>query len=189
MTCWTTPRWLVHQPLPRPLHLNSDLDSIWPVSSSVSYGRNEKARYPRRLVLHYLCFRNEKHQDKSARMKIPMETFHEMYFNKKVDFKGDRLEAMKYRHDWAHCNPRGICVSSFHWFAPPPTIIMHTRSQGEKQAGEYDEQGLLWLVPEPSNDIHLWHHFRYQSRREPRVVAGRQAGRRMRKDWIAEWRH
>ena len=30
-----------------------------------------------------------------------METFHEMYFDEKVDFNGDALEIMEYRHDWA----------------------------------------------------------------------------------------
>jgi hypothetical protein len=58
-----------------------------------------------------------------------METFHEMYFDQKVDFKGDCLEMMEYRHDWASFR---FTLSLFKFFFTGmiPEVIMHTRSQG-----------------------------------------------------------
>lgn len=60
-----------------------------------------------------------------------METFHEMYFEEKVDFKGDCLEAMEYRHDWASFR---FTISLFKFFFTGmiPEVIMHTRSQGKQ---------------------------------------------------------
>jgi hypothetical protein len=59
-----------------------------------------------------------------------METFHEMYFDGAVDFKGDALEAMEYRHDWASFR---FTISLFWYFLTGmmPEVIMHTRSQGK----------------------------------------------------------
>lgn len=58
-----------------------------------------------------------------------METFHEMYFDEKVDFKGDALEILEYRHDWANSK---FTFSLFRYFFTGmiPEVIMHTRSQG-----------------------------------------------------------
>lgn len=58
-----------------------------------------------------------------------METFHEMYFDGAVDFKGDCLEAMEYRHDWAAFR---FTMSLYKFFLTGmiPEVIMHTRSQG-----------------------------------------------------------
>ena len=58
-----------------------------------------------------------------------METFHEMYFDGAVDFKGDCLEVMEYRHDWANFS---FTVSLIRFFLTGmiPEVIMHTRSQG-----------------------------------------------------------
>lgn len=58
-----------------------------------------------------------------------METFHEMYFDGAVDFKGDALEVMEYRHDWANFR---FTISLFRFFLTGmmPEVIMHTRSQG-----------------------------------------------------------
>lgn len=58
-----------------------------------------------------------------------METFHEMYFDGAVNFKGDALEVMEYRHDWASFR---FTISLFRFFLTGmlPEVIMHTRSQG-----------------------------------------------------------
>jgi hypothetical protein len=60
-----------------------------------------------------------------------METFHEKYFDGQVDFKGDCLEIMEYRHDWASFR----FTISLMWFfvtGMMPEVILHTRSQGTK---------------------------------------------------------
>jgi len=58
-----------------------------------------------------------------------METFHEKYFAGEVDFKGDALEIMEYRHDWSNFK---FTLSLFRFFLTGmiPEVIMHSRSQG-----------------------------------------------------------
>ena len=62
-----------------------------------------------------------------------METFHEMYFDGKVDFKGDCLETMEYRHDWANFRFT-LSLFKFFLFGMIPEVIMHSRSQGKHHA-------------------------------------------------------
>ena len=79
---------------------------------------------------HYIRFRDEKDRAKyRGKNKIPLETFHEMYFDGKVDFTGDALETMEYRHDWANFR---FTWSLFRFFLTGmmPELIMHSRSQG-----------------------------------------------------------
>ena len=68
-----------------------------------------------------------------GKSKIPIETFHEMYFDGAVDFKGDALEVLEYRHDWANFR---FTISLFRFFLTGmmPEVIMHTRSQGIPKA-------------------------------------------------------
>lgn len=106
--------------------------AFWTVASSVSPRKNEKAKYPGRSVEDYLHFHNEKDRAKyHGQSKIPMETFHEMYFDGAVDFKGDALEIMEYRHDWANFR---FTLSLFRFFFTGmiPEMLMHTRSQGQQ---------------------------------------------------------
>lgn len=58
-----------------------------------------------------------------------METFHEMYFEGDVSFKGDCLEVMEYRHDWASFE---FTLSLFKFFLTGmiPEMLIHSRSQG-----------------------------------------------------------
>jgi hypothetical protein len=58
-----------------------------------------------------------------------METFHEMYFDGDVDFNGDCLEVLEYRHDWASFRFT-ISLIKFFLTGMMPEVIMHTRSQG-----------------------------------------------------------
>ncbi|KAI9888265.1 MAG: Sphingolipid C9-methyltransferase 2 [Vezdaea aestivalis] len=117
------------------------LVGFWTVMSSLSPRRNEKARYPGRGVEHYLHFRSEADRVKyKGRSKIPMETFHEMYFDGDVDFKGDALEVMEYRHDWANFR---FTISLFWFFFTGmiPEVIMHSRSQDEEQVRDHYDRG------------------------------------------------
>ena len=113
------------------------LMAFWTVASSVSPRKNEKAKYPGRPVEYYLDFhrqidRNTYH----GKSKIPMETFYEMYFNGDVDFKGDALECLEYRHDWASFRLTwGLYKHFLTGFIPE--MLMHTRSQGMYQLTQY----------------------------------------------------
>ncbi|KAL8717063.1 MAG: hypothetical protein Q9225_005661 [Loekoesia sp. 1 TL-2023] len=117
------------------------LCTFWYIASSISPRKNEKARYPGRPVEHYLYFHDEKERARYyGKSKIPMETFHEMYFDGKVDFKGDALEILEYRHDWANWK---FTFSLFRFFFTGmiPEVIMHTRSQDEEQVRDHYDRG------------------------------------------------
>jgi hypothetical protein len=106
------------------------LMSFWYLASSYSPRKNEKANLPGRPIEHYLTFKNPEDKAKySGRNKIPMETFHEMYFDGLVDFNGDALEVMEYRHDWANFRFT-LSLFSFFFFKFIPEVITHSRSQG-----------------------------------------------------------
>jgi len=53
-----------------------------------------------------------------------------MYFDGDVEFKGDALEVLEYRHDWADFR---FTAGLFKFFLLGliPEMIMHTRSQGD----------------------------------------------------------
>lgn len=107
------------------------LVTFWYVASAITPRKNEKVRYPGRPVEHYLQFHSEADRSRfHGKAKIPMETFHEKYFAGEVDFKGDALEAMEYRHDWANFK---FTLSLFRFFLTGmiPEVIMHSRSQGD----------------------------------------------------------
>lgn len=117
------------------------LVSFWFIASSMSPRKNEKARYPGAPIEHYLTFHRESDRAKyRGKNKIPMETFHEMYFDGKVDFNGDALEVMEYRHDWANFR---FTLSLFWFFLTGmmPEVIMHTRSQDEEQVRDHYDRG------------------------------------------------
>lgn len=92
--------------------------------------KNDKVRLPGRPVEHYLTFKKEEDRIKyRGNNKIPMETFHNMYFDGDVDFNGDALEVLEYRHDWASFRFT-LSLFKFVFFTFAPEVIMHTRSQG-----------------------------------------------------------
>ena len=62
-----------------------------------------------------------------------METFYEKYFDGKVDFNGDCLEIMEYRHDWANFRFT-LSLYKFFLLEMMPELILHSRSQGKQHA-------------------------------------------------------
>ena len=117
------------------------LIAFWSVASSMSPRKNEKARYAGAPIEHYVTFKKDSDKKKyRGKNKIPMETFHEMYFAGDVDFNGDALEVMEYRHDWANFR---FTLSLFWFFLTGfiPEMIMHTRSQDEEQVRDHYDRG------------------------------------------------
>ncbi|KAI9720902.1 MAG: Sphingolipid C9-methyltransferase 2 [Chrysothrix sp. TS-e1954] len=114
---------------------------FWTMASGMSSRKNEKASYPGLPVEHYLRFHSEADRLKyRGKGKIPMETFHEMYFDGEVDFNGDALEILEFRHDWANFR----FTLSLYWFfltGMMPEVIMHTRSQDEEQVRDHYDRG------------------------------------------------
>lgn len=106
------------------------LVTFWSLASIFTPRKNEKVKLPGRPVEHYLTFKKEDDKAKySGRNKIPMQTFHDMYFDGDVEFNGDALEVLEYRHDWASFRFTKELFRYF-LFSMVPEVIMHTKSQG-----------------------------------------------------------
>jgi sphingolipid C9-methyltransferase len=107
------------------------LVTFWLVTSAMAPRKNEKAKYPGRPIEYYLTFKTELDKAKYyGSHRIPMWTFFEKYFDGEVDFNGDALEVMEYRHDWASFGFT-IGLARHFLFGLIPEAILHTRSQGE----------------------------------------------------------
>ena len=74
--------------------------AYWTFMSKYGKRLNEKVPFPGKPVEHYIDFKDSELK-KYATSKVPMQKFHDAYFDGKVEFKGDVLEVMEYRHDWA----------------------------------------------------------------------------------------
>ncbi|KAL2271921.1 hypothetical protein VTJ83DRAFT_1292 [Remersonia thermophila] len=117
------------------------LAGYWVTASSISPRKNDKARVPGKPIEHYLTFKKPEDKAKySGHTKIPMETFHEMYFDGDVDFNGDALEVLEYRHDWANFRFTYSLIKFF-LTGMIPELIMHTRSQDEEQVRDHYDRG------------------------------------------------
>ena len=73
----------------------------WVVSSKYGARLNEKVPLPGKPQSDYFDFLNDGLKRRYTGKKIPMQIFHDAYFDGKVEFEGDVLEVMEYRHDWA----------------------------------------------------------------------------------------
>lgn len=107
------------------------LVGFWAVFSMVSPRINEKVKFPGKPITEYLSFRNKEDEAKyKAKGKIPIEVFYEMYFNSEVDMKGDMLDMLEFRHDWASLNfTMGVFKHFLLGFIPE--MLIHSRSQGK----------------------------------------------------------
>ena len=117
------------------------LMAFWTTVSSFASRINDKARFPNRGVEYYLDFHNEEDKQKyKGQNKIPMETFHEMYFAGKVSFRGDCLEVLEFRHDWASFRFT-MSLFKFFLFGMLPEVLVHSRSQDEEQVRDHYDRG------------------------------------------------
>ncbi|KAJ6617591.1 sphingolipid C9-methyltransferase [Mycena sp. CBHHK59/15] len=72
--------------------------------------------------------------------KIPMQVFHDAYFEGKIDFNGDVLEIMEQRHDWAKFT---FTTELFRYVFMNfiPEVIVHSQSQDEEQVRDHYDRG------------------------------------------------
>ncbi|TVY30456.1 Sphingolipid C9-methyltransferase [Lachnellula hyalina] len=79
------------------------LAGFWYLSSTLTPRKNQKVKLPGRPIEHYLKFHKKADKIKyRGNNKIPIDIFQELYFNGDVEFNGDALEVLEYRHDWAN---------------------------------------------------------------------------------------
>ncbi|TDZ18239.1 Sphingolipid C9-methyltransferase 1 [Colletotrichum sidae] len=123
------------------------LIAFWTVTTRISPRTNDKVKLPGRPIEEYLTFKNEADRLRySGHNKIPLQTFQEKYLDGEVDFNGDALEIMEYRHDWSTF---AFTWSLFHFifFTFAPDVIFHSRKQDEEQIRPTYDKG---------NDHYAW---------------------------------
>jgi sphingolipid C9-methyltransferase len=88
----------------------------------------------------YLDLKAPELQKYNANRKIPIATFFEAYFEEKIDLKGDMLEILESRYDWASftftLQQAGFFLSQ--WL---PETLWHSRKQDETQVREHYDRG------------------------------------------------
>ncbi|EGF82483.1 hypothetical protein BATDEDRAFT_18849 [Batrachochytrium dendrobatidis JAM81] len=76
----------------------------------------------------------------SASSKIPIETFFEAYFENKIELKGDMLDILESRYDWASFV---WTLSQLKFFLTQwvPETLWHSRKQDEDQVRDHYDRG------------------------------------------------
>ncbi|ODV91303.1 hypothetical protein CANCADRAFT_44906 [Tortispora caseinolytica NRRL Y-17796] len=116
------------------------LMAYWLFRSSMSPRLNEKVKYPGKPLTDYISFNDKELEEHWKGSKIPLHTFQELYIDGKVDFKGDALDVLEYKHDWATFR---FTWGLFRYFllGMIPEVIMHSRSQDEEQVRDHYDRG------------------------------------------------
>ncbi|KAI8907930.1 S-adenosyl-L-methionine-dependent methyltransferase [Gorgonomyces haynaldii] len=95
---------------------------------------------PKRPIEDYMTIKGSDLLRYSGNRKIPMETFFESYFDQKIDLKGDMLETLEARHDWASFNFT-VSQATFFFSQWVPETLWHSRKQDEDQVRDHYDRG------------------------------------------------
>ncbi|KAH9829043.1 sphingolipid C9-methyltransferase [Rhodofomes roseus] len=113
--------------------------AYWTLMSMYGPRKNTKIELPGRSIEEYITIKDEELKAKyHGKERIPMQVFHDAFFDDKIDLNGDVLEIMEQRHDWAKMvfTPE-LFKHVFLKFIPD--VLYHERSQDEEQVrGHYD---------------------------------------------------
>ncbi|KAG6875144.1 hypothetical protein C0992_005000, partial [Termitomyces sp. T32_za158] len=113
--------------------------AYWMLVSMYGARKNEKVVLPGKDIEQYITVKDlELKALYNGRNKIPMQVFHDAYFDGKVDFKGDVLDILEQRHDWARFNFT-LELFKYVFTVLIPDVISHNREQDQDQVrGHYD---------------------------------------------------
>lgn len=117
------------------------LMGYWTFNSNFSPALRNDVKLPNRPIEHYLDIKDPALKKKyQGHKKIPYEVFYEAYFENKIDVKGDMLDVLEYRHDWAKFS---FTYGLFKFFLTGmiPEVLMHSRSQDEEQVRDHYDRG------------------------------------------------
>ncbi|KAI9616568.1 hypothetical protein H4Q26_010966 [Puccinia striiformis f. sp. tritici PST-130] len=72
--------------------------------------------------------------------RIPMQVWHDAYFDGKIELKRDMMDLLEFRHDWAafHMTPE---LFKYVVTRLIPEVILHTTSQDEEQVRDHYDRG------------------------------------------------
>ncbi|KAJ7160434.1 sphingolipid C9-methyltransferase [Mycena filopes] len=115
--------------------------AYWALMSNYGARKNDKVVLPGKDIEEYMIIKDaELKKLYHGKNKIPMQVFHDAYFEGKIDLKpgDDMLDVLEQRHDWAKFTFtaelfRYVFMEFF------PEVIIHSQSQDEEQVrGHYD---------------------------------------------------
>ncbi|KAL0958808.1 hypothetical protein HGRIS_014127 [Hohenbuehelia grisea] len=113
--------------------------AYWAVISIYGPRRNDKVVFPGKDIEEYITIKDlELRKRYNGKEKIPMQIFHDAYFEGKIEFKGDVLDIMEQRHDWASMR---FTPELFKYVFTKliPHVVIHSQNQDEEQVrGHYD---------------------------------------------------
>jgi len=113
--------------------------AYWTFNSIYGGRRNEKVTLPGKDIEEYITINDpELKKLYKGKEKIPMQVFHDAYFDGKIEFNGDVLDIMEQRHDWAKMT---FTMELFKYVFTVliPEVVVHSQSQDEEQVrGHYD---------------------------------------------------
>ncbi|WVR03754.1 hypothetical protein IAU60_000749 [Kwoniella sp. DSM 27419] len=118
----------------------------WTFKSKFGSRLNEKVAFPGKPTSHYITIKDDKLKKYNEGKKIPMQIFHDAYFANKIDFNGDVLEVMEYRHDWASFEFTAE-LFKYVFLHLIPDVVIHSQSQDEDQVRDHYDRG---------NDFYSW---------------------------------
>ena len=121
--------------------------AYWTIMSMTGPRINEKVTLPNRPIEDYLDIQDESLRRKyTGYNKIPMQIFWDAYIDGKIEVKGDLLDVLEYRWDWAamHFTPE---LFRYVLFKMLPDVLTHSSRQDEEQIRDNYDRG---------NDFHEW---------------------------------
>lgn len=131
--------------------------AYWTVASMYGKRKNQKVILPSKEIGEYITINDpELKALYHGKEKIPMQVFHDAYFEGKIDFNGgspvcslmifrsssagDVLDIMEQRHDWAKMvfTPE---LFKYVFMNLLPEVIVHSQSQDEEQVRDHYDRG------------------------------------------------
>ena len=110
------------------------------VSSKINAPIRAQKGLPGKPIESYLTIKNTARLNYAGRQKIPIEEFFEAYFDGDIDLKGDMLETLEARYDWA-CFVFTLSQAKFFLTQWVPETVWHSRKQDEEQVREHYDRG------------------------------------------------
>ncbi|KAH8914477.1 S-adenosyl-L-methionine-dependent methyltransferase [Atractiella rhizophila] len=134
--------WILFFTLGGPITLG-----YWMFMSNYGPRINEKCKLPGKDLEHYIDIKDaELRQKYNGKTKIPYQVLHDAYFEGKLDFKGDCLDVLEYRHDFVSF-PMTWKLLEYVLKNLIPDVLFHTSEQDEKQIRDNYDRG---------NDFYEW---------------------------------
>ncbi|GAA5833328.1 hypothetical protein JCM3766R1_005470 [Sporobolomyces carnicolor] len=122
--------------------------AYWLAMSRVSSRVRDYGVLPGKPLEHYMDIKDPELRQKyhGTHNKIPMQVFYDAYFEGKIDIKGDMLQLLEYRHDWA-AFVMTVDLLKYVVTVLIPDVVFHSAGQDEEQVTDHYDRG---------DDFHEW---------------------------------